>query len=261
VVEEVLESARSRYLADRGTQDVGDLDLIEGVEPPVPGKRFMNSLGMDFVPLPDEQVMAAVFEVRVKEFAYFAKQRSINWQKPGFRQASSHCAIGVSYDQAVEFCDWLTELERESGALLPNQRYRLPTDAEWSSAVGLASKAEVNGAPTGAEQEVFPWGAQWPPPSYIANLDDKRIAEFRDRFTYTAPVGGRPKNNLGISDLAGNAAEWCSDEFPPGSGSRMVRGSSWLDSSREVLQSGYRKHFPPNASELDLGFRCFLQVQ
>lgn len=259
--EDALESARSRFLSSRGREGSDGLEVSHDVAPPVAGKRFVNSLGMDFVPLPGDGVMAGVFEVKVKEFAYFASQQGIDWQKPGFRQTDSHCAVGATFDQAVAFCEWLTARDQKVGTLLPSQRYRLPTDAEWSLAVGFVEEAGQPEGQADVQQDIFPWGTQWPPPSYVANLDGSRIPEFRDRFSYTAPVGGRPKNQLGISDLAGNASEWCSDRFPPGSVSRMVRGSSWLDSSREVLHSAYRKHFPPDTSKSDVGFRCFLQLE
>ena len=41
---------------------------------------------------------------------------------------------------ANAFCAWLTEKERREGVLEPDQLYRLPTDAEWSWAVGIGDQ-------------------------------------------------------------------------------------------------------------------------
>ncbi|HKB89622.1 MAG TPA: SUMF1/EgtB/PvdO family nonheme iron enzyme [Opitutaceae bacterium] len=48
--------------------------------------------------------------------------------------------MGVSWDDAKAFCEWLTKQERGSGALPEGMHYRLPTDEEWSVAVGLDSE-------------------------------------------------------------------------------------------------------------------------
>ena len=56
---------------------------------------------------------------------------------------------GVSWDDVKAFCEWLTKRERSSGALPESMHYRLPTDTEWSVAVGLDST-------------VFPQGAKMP---------------------------------------------------------------------------------------------------
>jgi len=45
--------------------------------------------------------------------------------------------VGVSWTDAEEFCNWLTKRERSAGNLPADRQYRLPTDEEWSAAVGL----------------------------------------------------------------------------------------------------------------------------
>jgi hypothetical protein len=66
----------------------------------------------------------------------------------------------------MAFCKWLTDKEREENVLEPTLIYRLPTDLEWSAAVGLPN--EGGGTPEmrdGKIRSEFPWGKQWPPPS------------------------------------------------------------------------------------------------
>jgi formylglycine-generating enzyme required for sulfatase activity len=55
--------------------------------------------------------------------------------------------VGVSWNDAEEFCKWLTKRERIAGDLPEDRKYRLPTDEEWSAAVGF--KNEVGNTPEG----------------------------------------------------------------------------------------------------------------
>jgi formylglycine-generating enzyme required for sulfatase activity len=73
------------------------------------------------------------------------KQRGATWRKPGFSQGPTHPVVGVSWNDAEEFCKWLTKRERIAGDLSQDREYRLPKDEEWSAAVGL--KNEVGTTP------------------------------------------------------------------------------------------------------------------
>ena len=49
-------------------------------------------------------------------------------------------AVKVSWNDTQAFCAWLTKKERAEGKITADQSYRLPTDAEWSVAVGLGKE-------------------------------------------------------------------------------------------------------------------------
>jgi formylglycine-generating enzyme required for sulfatase activity len=51
---------------------------------------------------------------------------SKSWRDPGFTQTDRHPVLGVSWHDAMAFCDWLS---KETGKL-----YRLPSEAEWEYA-------------------------------------------------------------------------------------------------------------------------------
>ena len=61
-----------------------------------------------------------------------------HWRDPGFTQGEDHPVVGVNRADAAAFCAWLTRRERAAGQIDTGSCYRLPTDFEWSVAVGFA---------------------------------------------------------------------------------------------------------------------------
>jgi hypothetical protein len=54
--------------------------------------------------------------------------------------------------------------------MLPSGRfYRLPTDAEWSAAVGLQGEEGDNPKEKNRKVMLYPWGKEWPPPKGAGN--------------------------------------------------------------------------------------------
>ena len=95
-----------------------------------------NTLGMKLIPVPETTVLFSEFETRVAEFETFLKEGSYTYPrslKPHFEQGSDHPVVGVNLQDAIAFCNWLTERERKQGKLKPDQLYRLPTNEEYHS--------------------------------------------------------------------------------------------------------------------------------
>ncbi|MBV9658255.1 MAG: SUMF1/EgtB/PvdO family nonheme iron enzyme [Verrucomicrobia bacterium] len=245
---------------------------------------------MKFVPIAGSRVLFSIWETRVRDFEAFVaatgfdpgngmvtlavdgwKQRGGNWRNPGFSQTALHPVVGVNWDNANAFCAWLTQHEQAADRLPASGVYRLPTDLEWSAAVGLPQ--ELGSTPqqrSGGVPGVYPWGRQWPPPQGAGNFrgEESRIGQepakwdmipgYRDGFPRTAPVGSFAPNRFGIYDLSGNVWEWCADRFRPDKSERVLRGGSWRNNTPESLLSSKREDNPPDSQDPIVGFRCVL---
>jgi hypothetical protein len=234
--------------------------VVVPVTPPVPTGDIVNSLGMKFVPVPGTGVAFCIWETRVKDYAAYASANSgvdTEWKSPGFTQADTHPVVKVSWKDAQAFCEWLTKKEMAEGKIKVGQKYRLPTDAEWSVAVGLGKeKGNTPEEKSRGIKDVYPWGNTWPPPKGAGNYYESLNV---DSYDYTAPVGSFAANKLGLHDMGGNVSEWCEDKWNATSGSRVLRGASWYDNYRVSLLSSLRYYGgAPDYRGSSIGFRCVL---
>jgi formylglycine-generating enzyme required for sulfatase activity len=154
--------------------------------------------------------------------------------EPGFER---HPVNEVTWTGALAYCRW-------RGA-------RLPTEAE------LAAR--------GSEGRRYPWGDEAPTP---------RHAVYARRSGGTEPVGSLPAGTTpeGVTDLAGNVAEWTSSlyrpypyraddgrEDPQADGERVTRGGDHVfDASPDRMRATFRAGFSraPDAGHRHIGLRC-----
>jgi len=227
---------------------------------PTPPKAFTNTLGMKFVPVPGTEVQFCIWETRVKDYAAYAAANAevdASWKSPGFTQADTHPVVNVNWNDAQAFCEWLTKKELAEGKIKAGQKYRLPTDAEWSVAVGLGKeKGNTPAEKQRGIKDVYPWGKEWPAPVGAGNYYKSLKV---DKFDYTAPVGSFAPNKNGLHDIGGNAWEWCEDKYSPTSTNRVLRGASWYGlRDPGLLLSSFRLNLAPDLRLYGLGFRCVL---
>jgi formylglycine-generating enzyme required for sulfatase activity len=153
----------------------------------------------------------------------------------------------VSWEDAVRYCQRLTERERAAGLITAREAYRLPTEAEWEYAARAGTREARHG-----ELDAIAW---W----------------FGNSGNQTRPVKQKAPNAWGLYDMIGNVWEWCSDwygAYPTGnvtdpmgasSGSdRVDRGGGW-GSGTERVRSAYRDGDDPGA-RFTLGFRPALSA-
>jgi formylglycine-generating enzyme required for sulfatase activity len=227
---------------------------------------FVNSLGMKFAPVPmtggpteGRRILVSVWDTRVQDYEIFATDTQHGWAKTDFVQAPTHPAVNLSWDDAQLFCRWLTARELAAGRLPADWKYRLPSDHEWSCAVGIAARERAAMLPvekSGKITDAFPWGFQWPPPLGAGNYADSLGA---DKFPRTSPVGSFAPNRFGLRDLGGNVWQWCEDFYiDKDQKDHVMRGASWYHHERDQLLSSFRGKAGPGHYGRDMGFRCVL---
>jgi hypothetical protein len=240
-------------------------------------KPFTNSLGMKFVPVPGTKVLFCIHETRRKDYATFATENSgldDSWkatQKDGILVSpqDDYPVVAVSWEDARKFCTWLGTREGNT--------YRLPTDQEWSCAVGIGNKEArmkdtMPETLSGRLPNEYPWGNQFPPDTGNApgNYADMAwhekfpqhiwIGGYLDGFSTTAPVMTFKPNLLGIHDLGGNVYEWCEDWFNAAKKERVLRGGAWNEYRTEALSSSWRHARPPDWRSNGNSFRVVLEL-
>ena len=247
---------------------------------------------MEFVPVPGTEVLFSVWETRLRDFEAFVeatgydategawtlgsdgwKQRGGSWKDPGFYQVGVHPVVCISWEDAKAFCKWLTDKERKAGFIGPRRQYRLPTDYEWSCAVGIGDRENSGQTPDEMNwkiRNVYPWGNDLPPPVGAGNYAGTEaktkdwppglliITGYDDGYARTSPVGSFASNDFGINDLGGNVWEWCVDKYSTSNDRRVLRGASWVNGHTNSLLSSARAYDAPCKRRADYGFRCVL---
>ena len=157
----------------------------------------------------------------------------------------------VSWDDAVDFCNKLTEKDRKEGRIAPNQEYRLPSEAEWEYAcrAGTTTALYYNDGDRNRELDVIAW---W---------------DWNSRGK-TGPVKQKLPNAFGLYDMMGNVWELCFDLYgaypsgaatdPKGASSgvlRVIRGGSWSSDAKDVRSASRNFIIPGLSAPNYLGFR------
>jgi len=135
---------------------------------------FVNSLGMPFVPIPRFDTRFCIWTVRVQDYETYCMSTGVAFPSCPFPQEGDHPIVGVTWNDAKAFCAWLTKKEREEGKIDSETAYRLPTDLEWSSAVGLPHEPEDMPGERNLKLPGYPWGLRWPPPKNAGNYEGIR---------------------------------------------------------------------------------------
>lgn len=171
------------------------------------------------------------------------------------QKCGENCPVeSVSWDDVQTYLKKLTEMT--------GKNYRLPSEAEWEYTAR---------AGTGS---VYWWGdtASHDQANYGSEECCNGLAEGRDQWENTAPVGQFPSNTFGIHDMLGNVAEWVEDVYhknyflAPGDGSawisgapyellaRVVRGGAWNHDSGSVRSASRTKAIVVEPSD-NIGIR------
>jgi formylglycine-generating enzyme required for sulfatase activity len=169
--------------------------------------------------------------------------------------------IRVSWDQAMAFCEWLSQ---KTG-----KQFTLPTEAQWEYACRAGTASPLN---FGAANVDF---------GKLANLADQRLESLcrgdspkwipnatnvNDGAVITAEIGRYQPNAWGLYDMHGNVSEWTLTTYRPypyaadgrdnglAEGRKVVRGGTFYDRP-ERAGSAFRLSYPPWQRVFNVGFR------
>jgi formylglycine-generating enzyme required for sulfatase activity len=199
-----------------------------------------------------------------RETMEFKMNEQYSWQNTGFEQLENHPVVNISWNDAIEFCNWLSSKEAAT--------FRLPTEAEWEYACRAGTSTsymhgdDAEGVVKVGNVADADFESQFP------ELEPAVIAS--DGYAYTSPVGSFSPNAFGLYDMHGNVWEWCADWYDPeyyatsASGDpegpvtgdeRIYRGGGWFNCARGFRSSSRSAGLPDNR-HLTLGFRVAAPV-
>jgi len=172
------------------------------------------------------------FPVTNAQYLRFVKQARqrppVTWRGGYPEEMANHPVVGIDWKSAVAYAEWAGK--------------RLPTEAEWEKAA------------RGGDGRMWPWGNEWNGALCNWNEGDEPLTGSHTTPVDAFPGGASP---YGVMDVAGNAMEWCADEWSPMG--RPMRGGSWRQSQPYHLRPACRVYGQwLNNSQSWCGFRCAL---
>jgi len=168
------------------------------------------------------------YPVTVGEWKLFVRatgwesQSDTDWRLPGFAQTDEHPVVGVSWNDAQLYLNWLSQ---QTG-----QTYRLPSESEWEYACRAGTKT------------AFSFGDEIS--TELANYDGHYTYNGSPKGAFvqgTSKVGQYPPNPWGLFDMHGNVWEWVQDVVHENYSGAPLDGSAWEDGgdpARRVLRGG-----------------------
>ena len=120
----------------------------------------------------------------------------------------NHPVFNVSWNDALAFCNWLSEKE--------GVKYRLPTEAEWEFSCRSGSLKR-----------------------YHFGADASMLKEYAwHRIKTTSSVGQKIANAFGLFDMYGSEQEWCGDRYGPYSTGPVINPVGPSQGSDRVIRGG-----------------------
>lgn len=198
-------------------------DSIEDKETNAPtelGPNFTNSVDMELVKI-SGNLWAGKYEVTQAQY------QKITGGNPSAFGGGSRPVDSVSYSDALDFCQKMTDEDNRKKMIPIGSAYDLPTEDEWKS---LMADATVESAVTsiGAAQ------------------------------SGTSAVGSLAPNSLGLYDTRGNVMEFVKGDDKA---YRVLKGGSWQDHVEVNLRPDFRNYCKPEDHLNTFGFRCVLRAR
>lgn len=171
---------------------------------------------------------------------------SLYYTSPAYRD---YPVVGISYEQALAYCKWRSEVVNVKIAQSKLHRgrvnYRLPSRQEWEWMAGNGAevfhrKNEVVCTKNTKDEKVYQV-------NYQARCF---INDSISSFIYTSSVTSYAKNGFRMYNMIGNVSEMVQEKG-------ISKGGSW----KQILdECRVGKDIPYNGPEAWLGFRCVCVV-
>jgi formylglycine-generating enzyme required for sulfatase activity len=198
------------------------------------------------VDIPYDYWMAR-YPVTNEQYNVYVNAEGNNHPVSDWQNKKDHPVINVSWDTAMKYCQWLSNLLK---AELPTEMMvRLPTEAEWEKAA------------RGTDGREYPWGNAFDKDKCNSSKGGKGDTTSVGMYS---PQGDSP---YGCADMAGNVREWTYsnyESYPYSAkdgredeqkgGARVVRSGAY---GREgsALRCTYRGRLDPYLAWNSPGFR------
>jgi hypothetical protein len=161
-----------------------------------------------------------------------AQYQAIMATNPSRFKGSNHPVQGVSWNNAVAFCEKLSQRV--------GKNYRLPSEAEWEYACRAGTTT----------------------PFHFGETITTDLANYNGNYTYGGGIKGIYRkettevgsfgvaNNFGLYDMHGNLWDWCQDNWHSNYEGAPTDGTAWLDieknTNQRLLRGGSWYYLPGN---------------
>jgi formylglycine-generating enzyme required for sulfatase activity len=194
------------------------------------------------------------YQVTQEQWRFVAQLPQVNReleQDPSYFKGDNRPVEQVSWEDAVEFCDRLSQYT--------GRTYRLPSEAEWEYACRAGTKTPFHFGDN-ITTDLVNYDGTYP-------YKSAPKGKYREQ---TTDVGTFPPNAFGLYDMHGNLDEWCLDDWhenyidaptdgsawnsQSGSNTKLLRGGSWCSDAR-YCRSAYRNWYSRDNRNAYCGFR------
>jgi formylglycine-generating enzyme required for sulfatase activity len=122
------------------------------------------------------------------------------------KEGDDYPATYLTWDDAMKFCEKLTETERGARRLPRGWKYTLPTEAQWEYACRAGTKSRFSFGDDESNLGDYAWFA-------------KNAWHAGEKYAHL--VGQKKPNAFGFYDMHGNQRDWCRDWY----GDKLVGGT------------------------------------